>query len=403
MLSSLFTGISGLNANSNAMSVISDNIANVNTTAFKSSSVSFANILSQAQSGFAGSEIGNGVSISDIVPQMEQGSVETTNSATDLAIYGDGFFVVKDAEGTDYYTRCGEFKLDENGNLVDGNGYAVQGWDMVAGVGTGGEISDVNIGDATSAPSATTEFSIDMNLDASASDGDQYSTSLTVYDSLGNDIDLTVTMTRNGSDWDWAASIPSSSGSVTSGSGTLTFDSDGVLSNGSDETITLSLSNGATSPHSIAWDLVDAGGSSNGDISGYAATSSTTALNQDGYASGTLQAISIGEDGIITAAYSNGQSGELFQIALASFTSSWGLTNIGGNLYTTSTDSGQPTIGTPDSGTLGGIISESLEMSNVDLATEFVNLITTQRAFQANSRSITASDEILVELMNIKR
>ena len=403
MLSSLFSGISGLNANSNAMAVIGDNIANVNTAGFKSSRTSFANVLSQSQSGYTGNEIGRGVAMTDISAQMSQGSLETTENATDLAIHGMGFFMVKDDSGADFYTRAGEFKFNKDGNLMDNNAMTVQGWDLNTTVGTGGPVTDIIIPNGGSAAAqATEEFALKLNLDAGAAVGDTYSTSMTVYDSLGNGIDLTLTLTKAAGGWDWAAEIPAIDGTA-AGSGTLTFDADGALSTAADATIDLTLLSGATSPQSLTWDLVDDTNVTNGDVTGYATTSTTTYQNQDGYSAGTLQTINIDDAGTITGVYSNGQTKPLFQIALAGFPSYWGLTKKGGNLYAESLASGQPLVGIAGSGVLGSINAQSLEMSNVDLAAEFVDLITTQRAFQANSKVITASDEILTELINIKR
>jgi len=403
MLSSLFAGISGLNANSNAMAVIGDNIANVNTRGFKRSTMSFANILSQSSSGYTGNEIGRGVTMSDITAQMNQGSLETTQSATDLAILGQGFFMVKDAADVSFYTRAGEFKFDRDGSLIDNNDMVVQGWDMTTTVGTGGTLTDIIIPNGGStAASATTEMTVRLNLDTAAAVGDTYSSSITVFDSLGNEVPLTVTFTKAAGGWDWAPDIPAATGTV-AGGGTLTFDADGNLTAGADETITLTLLSGATTPQVIDWDLVDATAASNNDVTGYSSPSATTFQSQDGYSAGQLQTLNIDDSGVITGVYSNGQTKSLFQIAVATFPSSWGLSKKGGNLYSESLDSGQPLVGTAGDGVNGSINSKSLEMSNVDLAAEFVNLITTQRAFQANSRVITASDEILTELINIKR
>jgi len=416
MLSSLFTGVSGMNANSDAMAIIGDNIANVNTTGFKSSRATFSNILSQSITGFTGNEIGRGVSMSGITTQMDQGSLETSNNMTDLAIHGNGFFIVKDDEGTRSFTRAGEFKFDKNGRLEDPNNMIVQGWDLdtTAGLGTGGPTIDIVIpGGGTSPPLATTAFTIDTNLDAAATStaGDTFSNTLTIFDSLGNEIDLTVQFTKTATDreWEWEASVPSSIGSITNPAPlpTISFDSYGKLLNGTDPTITLSLTNGAGTgappSQTITWDLYDASGTTNGNVTGYASPSATTFQTQDGYSAGILQSTGVDEEGVITGVYSNGTLKPLFKIALADFPSYTGLVKIGGNLYRESLASGQPMMGVAGSGSLGGIIPGSLEMSNVDLASEFVKMITTQRAFQANSRVITASDEILTELINLKR
>ncbi len=403
MLSSLFAGISGLNANSNAMAVIGDNIANINTTGFKRSRASFANILSQSQSFVSSNEVGRGVALDSITTEMTQGSLERTDNATDMAIQGAGFFVVRDDNNTPYYTRAGEFSFDKNGYLIDKNKMKVQGWDLNDPLGTGGQVTDILIPNGgNTAASPTDTFTMKLNLDASADVADTHSSSLTVYDTLGNDVDMTLTFTRTAGGWDWAVDIPPADGTVT-GSGSLAFDTEGNLTTAADATFDLNLLTGATSPQTLTWDLVDVVGDSNGDVTGYAATSMTTFHNQDGYPAGALNNINIDETGFITGVYSNGQSNAMFQIGLATFPSVSGLNKMGGNLYSETLGSGQPLLGTAGNGVAGDIISQTLEMSNVDLATEFVKLITTQRAFQANSRVITASDEILAELINIKR
>ena len=214
-------------------------------------------------------------------------------------------------------------------------------------------------------------------------------------------------LARGSQTWQVAASVASPNGPVTiNGSATaaLTFDSSGNLTApASDRTLAITLANGAATPLSITWDLYDASGTSLGDLTGYSSPSATTFQYQDGYASGVLRGISVDEEGVVTAAYSNGQLTPVFQIGLADFASYYGLEKKGKNLYAESTSSGQPMPGVAGNGRMGSITAKAIEMSNVDLAQEFVKMITTQRAFQANSRVITTSDEILSELINIKR
>ena len=409
MIGSLFAGISGLNANATALTVIGDNIANVNTTAFKSNSSSFANVLSQSLGGSVSSGIGRGVEYWGTSPSWTQGSLENTSSPTDLAINGKGFFVVEDDSGSAYYTRAGQFHLNEDGDLVNPDGMKVQGYEILTG-GNLGSIVDVNIpGERISPPHATTEFSFDINLDSGAATGATYSTSQSIFDSLGNAIPLTLTFTKQAAaqTWQVAASVPAPNGPVTIGgaaTAAVTFDSSGNLTApAADGALSITMANGAATPLAVTWDLYDGGGASLGDLTGFASQSSTTFQHQDGYTSGVLQGISVDEEGVVTASYSNGQLTPVFQLYLADFPSYEGLTKLGNNLYAESLKSGQPLPGVAGNGRLGGITSGSIEMSNVDLAQEFVKMITTQRAFQANSRVITTSDEILSELINIKR
>jgi flagellar hook protein FlgE len=409
MIGSLFAGISGLNANATAMTVIGDNIANVNTSGFKSNRSSFANVLSQSLGGATGSDIGRGVEFWGTSPLWTQGSLENTGSATDLAINGKGFFIVNDPSGSSFYTRAGQFYLDENGDLVNPSNYVVQGYEIDAN-GNLGVLTDISIpGDRVSPPSETTTFTFDINLDAGAATGDTYSTSQSVYDSLGNAIPLTLTFTKldttvpaTARSWSVAGSVPAPNGPVALSSATFTFDPTGNLTvPNADLTVGITMLNGASNM-SLTWDLVDLAGPI-GDITGYASPSNTTFQFQDGYSSGVLRGISVDESGFVTAAYSNGQLTPVFQVAMADFASYEGLTKLGQNLYAASRSSGQPLPGVAGDGRLGNISPMAIEMSNVDLAQEFVKMITTQRAFQANSRVITTSDEILAELINLKR
>jgi flagellar hook protein FlgE len=424
MIGSLYAGISGLNANASAMSVIGDNIANVNTTAFKSNSASFVSVLSQSLTCSTGNTIGRGVQLGGVSESWSQGTLETTSNATDLAINGKGFFMVKDQAGLTYYTRAGGFNFDLDGNLVNTNGLVVQGYEVktVNADGTftlAGTVSDISVTGVISPPKTTDEISTSLNLDAGAIENDEYSTTMTVYDSLGNDIPLTITFTRNAGvcSWDVKASMPDSiSGgtdpTITVGATTITtleFDVDGKLAqlNGAAPTakpeITLTLDNGAQGTQVITWELFNDDLSSNDTVTGYASPSITSFQRQNGYAAGTLQGISVDERGVVTGAFTNGELPALFQISLADFPNYQGLDAIGDSLYAQSRASGQSTPGIPGNGKLGLIAPNSLEMSNVDLATEFVKMITTQRAFQASSRVITTSDEILQELINLKR
>ena len=408
MIGSLFAGISGLNANATAMTVIGDNIANVNTTAFKTNRSSFANVLSQSLGGSTGSDIGRGVEFWGTSPLWTQGSLENTGSATDLAINGKGFFIVNDSSGTSFYTRAGQFYLNELGAMVNPDDLFVQGYAIDAN-GNLGNLSDISIpGDRVAPPSPTTAFTFDINLDAGAADGVTYATSQSVYDSLGNAIPLTLTFTKQAAlrTWVVSASVPLpnvTAGFTPAGGSTFTFDTSGnLIAPATDLTLNVTMGNGAANM-AIEWDLVDAASAALGDITGYASPSNTTFQYQDGFSSGVLRGISVDESGIVIAAYSNGQLIPVFQVAMADFASYDGLTKLGKNLYAESINSGQPLPGIAGDGRLGSISPMAIEMSNVDLAQEFVKMITTQRAFQANARVITTSDEILSELINLKR
>ena len=416
MIGSLFAGISGLRANSTAMTVIGDNIANVNTTAFKSNKSSFANILSQSLGGggSATDGIGRGVEFWAASPSWSQGSIETTSNSTDMAINGKGFFMVEDDSGSSFYTRAGEFSFDKEGYLVNPDGLYVQGYAVssIAPDGTIslGSIENINVpGESMTPPQATTASTLDINLDSGAAVNDTYSSTQSIFDSLGNAIPLTLTFTKTAANA-WTASVSVPAGTVTTPAADIgitnanfTFDGNGNLNSGSDPSITLTnLTNGAADI-TINWDLFDTAGVTNGDLVQYAGTSTTNFNTQDGYAAGSLRGISVDENGFVTGAYSNGQLTPLYQIVLTDFPSYFGLSKMGNNLYAESRASGQAMPGVPLSGSLGSISPSAIEMSNVDLAQEFVKMITTQRAFQANSRVITTSDEVLQELISLKR
>ncbi|MDY6843858.1 MAG: flagellar hook protein FlgE [Thermodesulfobacteriota bacterium] len=438
---SLFSAISGLSAFGETMSIIGNNISNINTIGFKSSRVVFEDALTQAVATAAGSSnVGRGVELSTITTSFNQGSFENTNETTDLAIGGKGFFVVKVAGSTSdvYYTRAGQFRFDKDANLVNPHGLIVQGWQVqesVTGeISTVGAIVDINIQSDSSDPNPTANIYMAVNLDATAQSptaGDfdladkdntsNYVTTISAYDSLGttHPVSIYFRKTATAGLWQWFAVVDASN--TASGSeevqaaGTLTFNEGGVLLTQTQATAGQTVGNytiptpagfdfsgGATQNQAITFGF-GIGSSSVPKSTQYSSSSTTVFQTQDGYGSGYLQNISVDTDGVISGHYSNGQILPLFKVALANFSNPWGLDNKGSNLFAESRESGQVVTGPPGSVGLGKISSNSLEQSNVDLGTEFVKMIITQRAFQANSRIITSTDELLVELINMKR
>ena len=410
MIGSLYSGISGLKANTSAMAVIGDNIANVDTTGFKGSRVSFANIFSSTLSQST-LQIGRGVTMNSVNPQWGSGSLENTNSATDLGINGAGLFVVDDPNsGQPYYTRAGSFSWDKDGSLVTPDGFVVQGYSIDPVTGALGGIDDIALPNGTSAPNWTQNITFGMNLNADSLPGETFISSITTYDSLGSEAILDFTFTRTAAGWDWAVAVDHDNPLASSAStGSLVFDANGDLDPASctpasaNPAIQLDNIDPATSPMTINWVYLDATNASDGSITGYSSESVKTAQTQDGYPSGSLQSVAVNEDGYFTGIYSNGSMIPFAQLALADFPAYAGLAKQGSNLYGESLASGQPLLGPPNTASLGSVAPSTLEMSNVDLGTEFVEMITTQRAFQANSKVITTSDEILNELLNIKR
>ena len=406
MIGSLYSGISGLKANTSAMAVIGDNIANVNTTGFKTSRVEFSNVFN-ATLGQSRNQIGRGVTMSGTSANWNSGTMETTNTVTDLAINGPGMFIVRDPSNNgQYYTRAGQFEFDGSNLLVNSDGLEVQGY-SIDPAGNVGALGTIALPNGISTPQATTEVTMGINLDASAAVGDTFDTTVSVYDSVGNSVELNFNFVRAADRWDYYV-VPST-GTATPAVGTpneFRFDASGNLVPGTsvpasaDPQIVLTLPGETLN---IDWTILDAANASDGSITQYAGSSVKTSQTQDGYPSGMLQGISVDEDGIFTALYSNGTMSPFAQIAVADFASYAGLAKQGSNMFTSSLASGQPVISVPNTAGVGAIAPSSLEMSNVDLAQEFVALITTQRAFQANSKVITTSDEVLSELINIKR
>jgi len=414
MIGSLFAGMVGLNVNSTSMTVLGDNIANVNTTAFKSNRSSFANILASSLAGSVSSDVGRGVQFQGTTPMWTQGTIENTNNPTDMAINGSGFFVLQDDGGANLYSRAGEFYFNRDGDLMNLSGLYVQGYEVTGTNPDGtlvlGAVTNINASaQGSSPPVASSTLSVDVNLDSDTATLGTYATTTTVYDSLGNAIPLTMTFTKTGANaWTASPSVPSTvaaAADVGMSFPNLTFDANGNLNAvaGFPPQITINNLLSAATPMTIDWGIYDATGASNGSLTQYSSPSTTTFQNQNGYPSGTLRTVDVNDEGVVTGSYSNGQLKPLFQLVMADFPSYYGLNKMGKNLYSESLESGPALFGTPQSGRLGSISTNAVEMSNVDLAAEFVKMITTQRAFQANSRVITTSDEILNELINLKR
>ena len=583
--SALFSGISGLSTLGNSMTVIGDNIANVNTVGFKASRVTFQDVLSQTVATTAGSaQVGRGTSLADICSSFSQGSFESTDSTTDLAIGGEGFFVVGDPNNTEnvFYTRSGEFRFDKDGNFTTPAGYIVRGWELDPDSGEDkGSITDVVLQSFTSSPKKTDNLTLITNLDADSNskstalaeswDGIdssddyigeneyEYQTTLKVYDSLGSTHDITIyydkggtastyeyivtcnpdedkrtpagldtsqngvgmlgkgeivfsedsgsitdinfwafdpanTTTQTGAavkgTWDAGAPDPTAVGSfdpdTKSRTYTFTVSTAGAVDGPARLTWTDDLGNSSAVPmtattggtavddglgvtisfaagnlvlddtftvtcygdndvgNSNVWDqkseatsgdlsdgyfffTADFLGSSATDTSmdvelnfgsayssgswtndslsttQYSSASTTTFQSANGYGAGDLQSLTVATDGAITGQYSNGQVIPLFRVALAKFQNNQALFKVGGNLYRETRLSGDPTTSKPGTNGLGSISPNSLEQSNVDIATEFVKMITTQRGFQANSKIITVTDQMLAELINLKR
>ena len=392
MLRSLFSGISGLRSHQTMLDVTGNNIANVNTTGFKSSQVQFQDTLSQvlsnaggAQDGVGGTnpaQVGLGVRVAGVTTNFTQGASQTTGRSTDMMIQGDGFFVVRKGAET-FYTRAGSFDFDATGQMVlPGDGALVQGWVAVNGViDTNAALTDLRVpAGTTMAAVASTASDLKGNLDQAAEVGTTRTITEKLYDAVGNERTLTTTFTKDAAGWTVAAT----DGTATVGAQPLVFDAAGAL----------------TSPTSLTLGAVTVDLST---VTGYSGLDTVQSGGQDGQAAGTLLSFSLGADGTITGAFSNGLKQTIGRIALGSFTNPAGLEKAGGSLYRTTVNSGGAQVGTAGTGGRGSLAGSALEMSNVDLSSEFTSLIVAQRGFQANSRIITTSDEVLNELVNLKR
>ena len=420
---SFSTALSGLNAASETISVSGNNIANANTVGFKSSSVSFADIFTNS-SGIrlngAGTalQFGKGVRLAATPTNFAQGTLNLTDTATNAAIEGNGFFVVADPLGAQYYTRAGDFALDRSGNIVSPSGHNVQGYAAVNGViPSGASLTSLNvpIGE-TAAPVITSEATLRMNLNSKDAVASDFHALVNVYDSKGaaHKMDLVFTKQANGSylmqaQVDGAAANTSVNGGAASAAPVaVTFDANGLLTAPTSLAVVApaAVLNGATLP-SVAINLSQPAppvGSGLANITNYASPSSVASTSQDGFAAGELVGLAQSPDqnGGLYAVFSNGQRRLLGQMSIATFNSQSSLRRLGNNLYGETVASGQPSIGVPGSGGRGTIVGASLEQSNVDIATEFTNLIVAQRGFQANSRVITTISQTLQDLLQIQ-
>jgi flagellar hook protein FlgE len=393
MLRSLFSGISGLRAHQTMMDVTGNNISNVNTAGFKSSQGVFEDTLNQMlkpagapQAGNGGTnpaQVGLGVRLAGITTNFGQGAAQNTGRTTDLMINGDGFFVVR--SGTeDLFTRAGSFSFDANGDLVTPAGMRVMGWaaDDKGVIDTNATPEGVKLPIGTLLqPAPTTKMKIGGNLPADTTSTTPITTSIKGYDQQGNEVTLSASWEKT-SETEWAVTV--TNGTDTEGPTTITFADDGTTPD----------------PTTLAFGDIEVDIS---DVTNYAGSSTIAALSQNGSAMGSLQSFTISDDGVLVGVFSNGLKQPLAQLAMATFNNAPGLEKVGGSEYRSTVNSGAAQLGTAGSGGRGMLQSGSLEMSNVDLAQEFTNLIIAQRGFQANSKVITTSDELLGDLVNLKR
>jgi flagellar hook protein FlgE len=431
VLRAMYSGVSGLRAEGEALGVVGDNIANVNTVGFKSQRAIFQDVLGHSiLAGTSSALPGSGVRVGDIQQMFTQGTLANTGVSTDLALNGDGFFVVNgtvDGISSNFYTRAGQFALDKDGFLTNSQGLKVQGYTANADGTFQAAPSSVKAPTSSLPARATESISVTANLDASEAvptvafdpqdptKTSNFSSSITVYDSLGTSHSVDVYFAKTGDNtWDYHAlangdelNPPQAGLNVEVGLGSLTFTTNGALNSVTTTTaMSLNFGGGATAGQAVTMDFgsqVAGGGTGLDGTTQFASPSSISNQSQDGYASGDFSGVQVDGQGIVTGLYTNGQKLAISQLAIAKFRSNDGLGRAGQNLWIETRDSGTAAMGTAASGGRAAVSSGALEGSNVDLAEEFVGLIQHQRSFSANSKTITTADEMLQELINIKR
>jgi flagellar hook protein FlgE len=396
--------LSGLAASSSALNVIGNNLANLNTDGFKSEGLNFADVFNQMQ-GISGNgdpiQIGSGVQIAGQTANFSNGSVTSTGIASNMALQGNGFFVV--ANGSqDSFTRAGNFTVNTLGQICTPQGQLVMGYPAVNGVvSTSATLSPITVNQAANIPGvATSNFQMSTNLNASAAVGDTYSEPITVYDSLGTSHALTIQYTNAGpNSWNYSISVPSADTGGTGtptpvSTGTLTFNSSGQLTSptGSVTGITISGLTDGAAPLNLTWNLNGSSGSPL--VTQQNATSTTSATSQNGYGVGTLTGYSVLPDGTVQGEFSNNQTLALGQVAIASFANVQGLQQGGGNDYQATFASGAPVIGQAGAAGNGSITGGAVESSNVDLSTEFADMIVAQQGYEANAKVLTTLDQV---------
>lgn len=421
---SFSSGLSGLNANSTYLSVIGNNLANINTIGFKASSVTFQDLISQNVGGASANptQVGLGVVTGSISPVFSQGSIENTREATNVAIQGNGFFVVRDPySGSLAYTRAGNFSFDSQGRLVSPDGYLAQGYSTIDPVTqqvitTGPTDSIVVPPGVLRQPVPTSVFATTTNLDSDTPAGNTFTASVQIYDALGSPHVVTVTYTKAAAPGAWTYEMTVPGEEITGGTagtpfaifsgGALQFDVAGRLQtvNGAapaDVAVTTPAWVNGAAASAMSWDVVDANGVAS--LSGFASASATSSITQNGTAAAMMTGVSIDTAGRIIATFGAGETVAVGQLALAQFNNPKGLVKLGSNRYGESVSAGEANIGTAGTGGRGTLIGSAIEQSNVDIATEFTQMILAQRGYQANAKTITVSDEILVDTLQLKR
>lgn len=394
--------VSGLGAASSNLDVIGNNIANSATAGFKSSTIAFADM-------FAGSNVGMGTKVAAVIQNFNDGTTTSTSRGLDVALSGNGFFRLTDASGGVFYSRNGQFTLDENRNLVNTQGLTVTGYPANGTPPTiqaGANPVALSIPTTQMSARATTTATMVSNLNSTdavptggaftATNVDTYNakSTVTVYDSQGNDHALDLYYVKT-ADNNWTVHAIDSTTGQAAGNFNMVFDTSGNLTSASTVALTIQGANGAAANQAVSLSML-------GSLQQNTGKTNFGNPTQDGYAPGDLTSYTINDDGTITGTYSNQKTQLLGQIVLASFSNPEGLKSEGDNVWSATNSSGQAAVGLAGTGTYGNLTSGALEASNVDLSKELVNMIVAQRNYQANSQTIKTQDQILNTLVNLR-
>lgn len=413
MVSAFNTALSALTADSTAIDVVGNNLANLNTTGFKASTVDFQDLISQSLgTGMSNGQVGMGLGQTSAVENFSQGSITATGGSLDAAIQGGGFFVVNDPNNTQLFTRDGSFQLDAKGDLLTQSGDFVQGWTATNGVlNSNGVTGNITVPtNAVIAPTATTTMSMNVNLNSNGATNTadaSFSAPIQVYDSLGTAHTLTVNFSNAGAgSWNYTVTIPASDltagGNTSVATGTLTFDQNGNLTApaaGNPINIPVAgLADGAADLN-INWNPYNAAGTP--EITQYAQTSGMTNPVQNGNAAGQVSNVAIETNGLIVANYTNGQQVTVGQLAMASIANPTSLIQVDNNNLQASANTAQAAIGVAGTAGRGQIEGGALESSTTDMASQFTQLLTYERSYQAASRVITTDDTLMQETVNL--
>ncbi|HLO67572.1 MAG TPA: flagellar hook protein FlgE [Holophaga sp.] len=433
LYSSFYASLSGLATNASALSVIGNNLANLNTAGFKGSSSEFQDLFAAAiaNQGTQGNgnpmQVGLGASLGSVATNFAQGSFQQTGNVTDMAMQGNGFFTLQNKQGSAVYTRNGNFTIDKSGFLVDSQGNKVMGWNATNGVvNPGGLPGPIQLNMAgTSGGVATRTVQIIANLNSASATTSTFTSTVQIYDSLGATHSLTLSFQPTGTAGQWAVTAPATVDGAAVGGvpAYIQFDNTGALTGfipaggaatatptaitgNNNPSITFTGFTNGAAPVSAQWALATPNATGSGFtayLTSYASASTTSGTSQDGYGAGTVDSLTVDQNGVIIGNYTNGQTIPMAQVAVSTFLNDNGLSKQGGNNWIATVASGTAAVGAANQGGRGGVLGSNLELSNVDVATELTRMIINQNGYQANSRVVTTANTLLQEVLNLVR